>query len=116
MALPALLAILAIIAYPLTFATYYSFRKVLPRLAGEFVGLENYSRMLEDPRFAEALKTTLVFTGTSGGLSFLAGLGLALLLWKPFFGRGRWRRPCSCPGSFRPWSWRPSGVSRSLAG
>jgi ABC-type sugar transport system permease subunit len=86
MALPALLAILAIVAYPLTFATYFSLRRVLPGLPGEFVGFENYSRMLEDPHFAEALETTLVFTATSGGLSFVAGLGLALLLSKPFPG------------------------------
>ena len=36
MTLPALLAIVAIVAYPLAFATYYSFRRVLPNLAGEF--------------------------------------------------------------------------------
>jgi ABC-type sugar transport system permease subunit len=50
MALPALLAI---VAYPLAFATYYSFRRVLPNLAGEFIELENYFQMLEDPDFAE---------------------------------------------------------------
>jgi ABC-type sugar transport system permease subunit len=33
MALPALLAIVAIVAYPLAFATYYSFRRVLPNAA-----------------------------------------------------------------------------------
>ena len=36
------------VAYPLAFATYYSFRRVLPNLAGEFIGLENYAQMLED--------------------------------------------------------------------
>ena len=58
MVLPALLAILAIVAYPLAFATYFSFRRVLPGLPGAFIGLENYSRMLQDPDFAEALRTT----------------------------------------------------------
>jgi ABC-type sugar transport system permease subunit len=32
MALPPLLAILAIVAYPLAFATYYSSRRILPGL------------------------------------------------------------------------------------
>lgn len=102
MALPALLAILAIVAYPLAFATYYGFRKVLPNLAGEFIGLENYSMMLEDPSFAEALETTLVFTAASGGLSFFAGLGLALLLSKPFSGRGTLAAAVFLPWVFPP--------------
>ena len=88
MALPALLAILALVAYPLAFATYYSLQRILPGMPGEFVGLENYSRMLQDPDFAEALRTTVLFTVASGGLSFVAGLGLALLLSRPFAGRG----------------------------
>src|SRR5215213_919559 len=106
MALPALLAIVAIVAYPLAFATYYSLRRVLPGQPGEFVGLENYSRMLEDPHFAEALKTTLVFTATSGGLSFLAGLGLALVLSKPFPGRG-----ALAVAAFLPWVFPPVVVA-----
>src|SRR5215216_3957929 len=106
MVLPAFLTILAIVAYPLAFATYYSFRRVLPNLAGEFIGLENYSLMLKDPDFAEALKTTLVFTAASGGLSFLAGFGLALLLSKPFFGRG-----ALVAAAFLPWVFPPVVVA-----
>jgi ABC-type sugar transport system permease subunit len=106
MALPALLAIVAIIAYPLAFATYYSFRRVLPNLAGEFIGLENYAQMLEDPDFAEALESTLLFTAASGGLSFLAGLGLALLLSKLFFGRG-----ALAAAAFLPWVFPPAAVA-----
>jgi len=106
MTLPALLAIVAMVAYPLAFATYYSFRRVLPNLAGEFIGLENYAQMLEDPDFAEALETTLLFTAASGGLSFLAGLGLALLLSKPFFGRG-----ALAAAAFLPWVFPPVAVA-----
>jgi len=106
MVLPALLAILAIVAYPLAFATYYSFRRVLPGLPGEFIGLENYSRLLDDPHFAEALKTTLLFTATSGGFSFLAGMGLALLLSRPFWGRG-----VLAAAAFLPWVFPPVVVA-----
>ena len=102
MALPALMAILAIVAYPLAFATYYSFRRILPGMPGEFVGLENYSRMLKDPDFADALQSTLVFTAASGGLSFLAGLGLALLLSRPFWGRGALAAVVFLPWIFPP--------------
>jgi ABC-type sugar transport system permease subunit len=102
MVLPAILVILAIVAYPLAFSTYYSFRRVLPNLAGEFIGLENYARMLEDPHFPEALKTTLLFTAASTSLSFLTGLGLALLLSKPFSGRGG-----LAAAAFLPWVFPP---------
>ena len=47
MALPALLTILALVAYPLAFATYFSFRRTLPGQPGEFIGLETYSSMLQ---------------------------------------------------------------------
>jgi multiple sugar transport system permease protein len=106
MALPALLAILAIVAYPLAFATYFSFRRVLPGLPDEFVGLENYSRMVQDPDFAEALRTTVLFTVASGGLSFVAGLGLALLLSRPFAARG-----ALAVVAFLPWVFPPVVVA-----
>lgn len=88
MVAPALLAVFAIVVYPLAFATYYSLREVRPNLAGEFVGLANHTGMLRDAAFIEAFSTTLLFTVTSAGLSFLLGLGLALLLSRPFPGRG----------------------------
>ena len=106
LALPALLAILAIVAYPLAFATYFSFRRILPGRPGEFIGLENYSRMLQDPDFAEALRTTVLFTVASGGLSFVAGLGLALLLTRPFAGRG-----ALAVVAFLPWVFPPVVVA-----
>ena len=87
MAAPALLAVLAVVVYPLTFSTYYGFRKVLPGVEGEFVGFANYAGLARDPDFVEALSTTALFTAASAGLSCLAGLGLALLLAKPFPGR-----------------------------
>ena len=85
---PALFAVLAIVVYPLAFATYYSLRKVRPNLEGEFVGLANYAGMLRNEAFSEALRTTLLFTVASAGLSLLIGFGLALLLARPFAGRG----------------------------
>ncbi len=106
MALPALLAILALVAYPLAFATYYSLQRILPGMPGEFIGLENYSRMLQDPDFAEALRTTILFTVASGGLSFVAGLGLALLLSRPFAGRG-----VLAVVAFLPWVFPPVVVA-----
>ena len=106
MVLPALLAILVIVAYPLAFATYYGFMRVLPGVPAEFVGFANYSRMVRDPHFAEALRTTVLFTVASAGLSFFIGLGLALLLSRPFRGRG-----AVAVATFLPWVFPPVVVA-----
>ena len=87
MAAPALIAVFAVVVYPLTFATYYSLKEVRGNLIGGFVGLANYVRAANDPSFVDALSTTLLFTVASASFSFLAGLGLALLLSRPFAGR-----------------------------
>ncbi len=47
MAAPALVAILAIIVYPLAFATYYSLREVRTDLVGEFVVFSSYTKILQ---------------------------------------------------------------------
>lgn len=45
-----------------------------------FVGLENYRRLLADPRFWTALKNTVHFVAVGGPLSVLVSLGAALLV------------------------------------
>ncbi|MGH7821438.1 MAG: carbohydrate ABC transporter permease, partial [Candidatus Binatia bacterium] len=56
-----------------------------------FVGLDNYSRLLADPRFWVALRNTLVFVVVAGPLSLAVSLGAAILIdaravrWKGFF-------------------------------
>ena len=102
MVAPALFVVLAIVVYPLAFATYYSFREVRGNLVGPFVGFANYTGLFEDAAFSEALWTTLLFTVASAGLSFLAGLGLALLLAKPFSGHG-----AVAAAVFLPWIFPP---------
>ena len=45
-----------------------------------FVGLENYRRLLADPRFWTALRNTVHFVAVGGPLSVLVSLGAALLV------------------------------------
>src|SRR3989337_3076129 len=52
-----------------------------------FVGLQNYARLLQDPLFTTALKTTLFYTAVIVPAMALLGLGLALLLNQPLRGR-----------------------------
>ncbi len=65
---------------------------------GNFVGLDNYTGILKDAAFTEALYTTLLFTAVSASLSFILGLGLALLLSREFAGRN-----LLAAGMFLPW-------------
>jgi multiple sugar transport system permease protein len=48
--------------------------------AGNFVGLENYAKILADPAFWAAAQFTVIFTVTGVFGSWLIGLALALLL------------------------------------
>jgi multiple sugar transport system permease protein len=48
-----------------------------------FVGLTNYSDMVQDERFQQSVINTAYFTGASIPITMLIGLGLALLLNQP---------------------------------
>jgi multiple sugar transport system permease protein len=54
---------------------------------GEFIGLDNFSRLLQDADFWGALGTTLIWTLGCVVISYTIGLLLALALNEPFFAR-----------------------------
>jgi trehalose/maltose transport system permease protein len=85
---PALGVIGVVVLLPLAQAAYLSVTDSQPDFLGSWIGLENYRRLLADASFFEALQTTLVFTVSSAGLSFVLGLAAALSLKDEF--RGRW--------------------------
>ncbi len=89
-AAPALILIVAIMLVPLALGVSYAFRDVqlLNPLSGGFVGLEHFRALAADDNFYRALRNTLWWTGASVLLQFLFGLILALLLERPFAGRG----------------------------
>ncbi len=82
--LPVLVAIAAILGYPLYKLVVLSFQQYgLPELIqhkGGWVGLENYSSVLHDPVFWHTLLRTIVFTAVNVGLTIGIGTLLALLL------------------------------------
>lgn len=83
---PALVLILTVLIVPLIIGISYSFRK-FSAFRSEFVGLDQYRAMLVDPVLHGALVNTLWWTVASLALQFFLGLGLALLLNQPFYGR-----------------------------
>ena len=87
-AAPSLFLLLLINLYPVIYAGYQSLRDGSLIDAGDFVGLENYARVLTDPTFWSAARFTLVFTLVGVFGSWLVGLALAILLKTRIPGKG----------------------------
>ncbi|MBB4278942.1 carbohydrate ABC transporter permease [Rhizobium mongolense] len=87
---PSLILIIAIMLAPLAVGISYAFRDIqlLNPFSGGFIGLEHFRALSKDAAFYGALRNTLWWTGASVILQFIFGLILALLLDKPFWGRG----------------------------
>lgn len=83
---PALVLLVTVLLVPLIVGVSYSFRK-FSAFKSEFVGLAQYQAMLSDAVLHQALWNTLWWTVASLFFQFFLGLGLALLLDRPFFGR-----------------------------
>ena len=87
---PALILIVAVMLVPLVVGISYAFRDIqlLNPFSGGFIGLDHFRALGQDQAFYGALRNTLWWTGSSVFLQFTFGLILALLLDKPFYGRG----------------------------
>ncbi len=100
MVLPAVLIILVIAFFPITYATVLSLTSSTVVSVGSFVGAENYVEMFGNPDFREGLVNTVVFTVVSVALEFLIGLGIALAINQAFRGRGLVRAAILVPWAF----------------
>lgn len=87
-AAPALFLLLLINLYPVIYAGYQSLRNGSLIDVGDFVGLENYTKVLTQPSFWAAARFTLIFTLVGVFGSWLVGLALALLLKLKIPGKG----------------------------
>lgn len=85
LALPVLVFLVLVVAYPLVYAFWMSLHRVIffGGYRTEFVGLENYATMVADHRFWWSAWITIRFTLQSVVLAMAIGLGLALLLARP---------------------------------
>jgi ABC-type sugar transport system permease subunit len=107
---PAVIVLLAITAYPLIYNLWNSFHHVdyLVPPVGSFAGASNYAKLFSDNQFVPALVHTAGFTVVSVTVESLIGLSIALVLNKPFRGRGVVRAAV-----FIPWA-VPTVVSAEL--
>src|SRR5207253_5985705 len=88
---PAAVMVAGVLAYPVAWEAWTSLTDLSSQRGGpaRFVGLRNYVELLTNPvyRFWPAATATLAFAGVTGVVKLLLGLGLALLLQRPFRGR-----------------------------
>src|SRR5687768_4050953 len=77
---PLLILLIGLIAWPFIRAIWMSFHLVIgPRWLG-WVGLQNYTAMLNDPIFRRSFNITLTYTAESVFFKFWIGLAAALAL------------------------------------
>ncbi len=77
---PALAFLLLFLAYPLGLGVWLGFTDTKIGRAGEFIGLENYEWLWDDPTFWLSVFNTLLYTIVASVFKFAIGLYLALLL------------------------------------
>jgi multiple sugar transport system permease protein len=101
---PTWVFLLLVFAVPILGAVYLSFRNetlgsfVAPR----FIGLENYAAALADPRFWEAITTTLFLMVAGLAVQLPIGIGLALLLHRNLRGTQLFRTAIIVPMLLTP--------------
>ena len=104
---PAVILLLAVLAYPVGWEIWTSFTSFSPLQDGAtaFVGAQNYSRHLADAEFWRTAVVTVVYTVVTIAAKLALGLGFALLLAQPFRGRA-----IVFLAVFLPWAY-PASVS-----
>lgn len=106
-ALPALLALAALVGYPIVDTVILS----VTDDQGKFVGLENFASMLDDPNTTLAARNSLIVVCVSIYFQMLLGTAAGILLNQPFRGRAAVRTllliPWVIPGivAATTWAW-----------
>ncbi|TYC63480.1 sugar ABC transporter permease [Rhodobacterales bacterium] len=81
---PAFLVVLAVAIFPLIYSLANSMMslRLVPPMPARFVGVDNYTDLLTNPRFWHTVRTTAFIAITSVALQFVIGFALALALAK----------------------------------
>lgn len=116
--IPTLVVVLGVAFYPLAQTVYATFfdAKLGSAKAWEYIGLENYSRLLTNGNWWDAVWATVKFTVASVGFELVLGLGIALVVNSKFPGRGLMRTAMLVPWaiptaiSSQMWKWMYNDV------
>jgi len=92
--LPAGIVVFILMVFPVFYTLYMSLHSWFASslTQPEFIGFQNFKRaFLQDERFRNAIWLTIYFTGLATALQLVLGVSLALLLNRPFRGKGFFR-------------------------
>jgi multiple sugar transport system permease protein len=92
--LPAAVVIFVLMVFPVFYTVYMSLHSWFASslTVPEFIGLQNFKRAFtQDERFRNAIWLTIYFTILATALQLVLGIALALLLNRPFRGKGFFR-------------------------
>lgn len=92
--LPATAVVFVLMVFPVFYTGYMSLHSWFASslTAPEFIGLQNFKRAFtQDERFRNAIWLTVYFTALATALQLVLGVSLALLLNRPFRGKGFFR-------------------------
>lgn len=87
---PSIIVLFLWMIVPLSMTIYFStirYHLLYPERTG-FVGWSNYEFFYTDPAFWPALMNTLILVGSILAISVVLGLAIAILIDRPFMGRG----------------------------
>jgi ABC-type sugar transport system permease subunit len=110
---PALIVLLIIAVYPVLRTFWLSMHEMVlkrPQSGFPFIGLQNYAQIFSDNRAMGNIIFTFKFTIVTVVLELLLGFGAALLMNRPFRGRGLTRAailvPWAIPTSVSAMMWK----------
>ncbi|MCB9992694.1 MAG: sugar ABC transporter permease [Hyphomicrobiaceae bacterium] len=88
--LPVGVVLVLILIWPIVQGISLSFfnTRILNYSQGKFIGIANYNFLLQDENFWNSLRVTAIYGALSMSLTYLLGLGFALLLNRNFILRG----------------------------
>lgn len=116
--LPTLIVVIGVAFYPLFNTVYVTFfnARLGSSQAWKYIGLSNYTRLLSDIKWWEAMWTTIKFAVASVTLELILGLCIALVVNSKFPGRGLMRTAMLVPWaiptavSSQMWKWMYNDV------
>lgn len=88
---PLLLLVAAFILFPVLATTVNSLFRDVSYMPRRFVGLDNFTHLMAQAEFRQAVRFTCLFTAVAVVLEAVFGMGFALLLNESFRGRGALR-------------------------
>jgi multiple sugar transport system permease protein len=95
--LPDVVLLAVFVALPILGAFYISFHDWSGLGAREWVGTQNYERLVQDTRFIDSLRVTVIYTFTFVPLLVCISLGLAMLVNSGIKLMGLWRTAFFAP-------------------